>query len=127
MKQAYRKWGIYAIILCVVAFVISFAIGFITADEKVEEKPVELPVTFEVQKRTEVAPAENLEPIQYYLISEDKGFLKLYYIEGENISELRSEKISIEVFPQADISMLSEGIKTETSEEALEVWENFIS
>ena len=126
MKKEHIKI-ISAVLLSVTGmFVISFGIGFFKGTKKdiveIPEKVSYIPEPSATPENTEKAP----EP-EYYLIDAENGEIKLYFVKGETVTELRSENISTEVFPKEDIIMLSEGIKTDTSEEALEVWENFIS
>ena len=125
MKEGYKKWGMYAIIGFAI-FIISILLGFFLSRDKNEipvqtlVKIIELP---EPETEQEALGSEE----EYYIIKADGEKLKLHYIKGEDVLELKSEEFSENVFPEEDIKALLKGIRTETCEEAFSVWENFIS
>lgn len=127
MKEEYKKWGIYAVISAAVIFIISFVIAYFVTGENADDDYVEIPANYISENQNYYEPKITEVDVSYYLIREEEGHIKLHYIDGENSTELKSEEISLEVFPEEDISMLSQGIKAETEEDALIVWENFIS
>lgn len=127
MKEEYKKWGIYAIISAALIFIISFVVAYFVTDNENNDEYIEMPVNYVSENETPVKPSiTDVEP-SYYLIKEEEGEIKLQYINGENSVELKSEEIFLELFPEGDISMLTEGIRADDEEEALAVWENFIS
>ena len=127
MKEEYKKWGIYAIISAALIFIISFVVAYFVTDNENNDEYIEMPVNYVSENETPVKPSiTDVEP-SYYLIKEEEGEIKLQYINGENSIELKSEEIFLELFPEGDISMLTEGIRADNEEEALAVWENFIS
>lgn len=127
MKEEYKKWGIYAIISAALIFIISFVVAYFVTDNENNDEYIEMPVNYVSENETPVKPSiTDVEP-SYYLIKEEEGEIKLQYINGENSVELKSEEIFLELFPEGDISMLTEGIRADNEEEALAVWENFIS
>ena len=93
-----------------------FSIYHTTEVINMEDKPTEV-----------IQTPENTQKVNYYLVSEEGGHIKLYYVDGDETTEIKSEKISLDVLPYDDISILSNGIKTDTADEALAIWENFIS
>lgn len=127
MKEEYKKWGIYAVISAAVIFIISFVVSFFITRTENEDDYIDMPVNYVSEEENRYQPEITDLNTSYYLIKEQSGNIKLHYIEGENSTELKSEQISLDVFPKEDISMLTQGIRTETAEEALAVWENFIS
>ncbi len=127
MKEGHIKLIISGISLVVGIFIISIVVGFFAGREEENQEHQKIEVNHITGEVSEAADTKAPEIVSYYLINEEDGELRLYYVEGENSVRLRSEEISKEIFPKEDMVMLSEGIKTDTSEEALEVWENFIS
>lgn len=127
MKEEYKKWGIYAVISAAVIFIVSFVVSFFITRTENEDDYIDMPVNYVSEEENPYQPEITDLNTSYYLIKEQSGNIKLHYIEGENSTELKSEQISLDVFPKEDISMLTQGIRTETAEEALAVWENFIS
>ncbi len=127
MKEEYKKWGMYAVVCAALIFIVSFLIAYFVTGDQNSEDYIEKPVNFVSEGEMVYEPEVEDIPTSYYLIKEEQGKIKLHYIEGENSTELKSEDIFIDVFPEGDISMLSQGIRAETEDEALTVWENFIS
>ena len=127
MKEEYKKWGIYAVISAALIFIISFMIAYFVTDNENSDEYIDVPVNYVSENGNSVEPSVTDIEVSYYLIKEEEGHIKLHHIEGENSIELKSEEIFLEVFPEDDISMLTEGIRVETAEDALTVWENFIS
>lgn len=126
MKEGFKKWGIYGVILLGVIFCVSFAIGFFISknDTDTEEAPVFVNYVPEIEDTEE---QELSEVVSYYLINQQDGKISLYYVDGEVPIEIKSEEFSSGVFPEADILMLKEGIVLESAEDALQAWENFVS
>ena len=118
-----KKLIISVVLLVVTVFVIGFGIGFLNTEdgfdttEKLVAETVNKPVEDE----------ESPEEVSYYLVNEEGGSIKMYHIEGEKAKVIKSEEISVDVLPEDDILLLSQGIKFQSEDEALEVWENFIS
>lgn len=127
MKEEHIRLIISGAVLIIGLFIISIATGFFMGRKETEELPQEIKVNH--IQNTEPKPSETAKTatLAYYLINEEEGELRLYYVEGDDVIRLRSEEISTDIFPKEDIAMLSEGIIADTSEKALEVWENFIS
>ena len=126
MKYWNRRSILFILLLVVTIFTVGFSIGFLNTEDgfdvvektgaDVEDKPTEV-----------IQTPENTQKVNYYLVSEEGGNIKLYYVDGDETTEIKSEKISLDVLPYDDISILSNGIKTDTADEALAIWENFIS
>ena len=74
-----------------------------------------------------VEDEKSPEEVSYYLVNEEGGSIKMYHIEGEKAKVIKSEEISVDVLPEDDILLLSQGIKFKSEDEAMAVWENFIS
>lgn len=123
MKQEYKKHTLYIIISVVLVFLISFVAGYLLSDKK-EEKSESLPVISNTQ-----APIEPQEKkiLPYYMVRADESSISMYYVKDGAEEAIRTAEFMPEVFPNGDVSMLFEGIKTESGEEAISVWENFTS
>ena len=123
-----KKHIVYIITGAVLVFAISFLIGFTATKRNIQK---ESPVIAEPPEKEVFIPQESVEIEEtitsYYMVSGENGVIRLSYVENGNVTELREEEISLEVFPNADITMLKEGIYAKTEDEAYEVWENFIS
>ena len=126
MKYWNRRAILFILLVVATIFSIGFGIGFLNTEDgfdvvektgaDVEDKPTEV-----------IQTPVRTEKVSYYLVGEEDGNIKLYYVDGDETTEIKSEKISLDVLPNDDISLLSDGIKTETADEALAIWENFIS
>ena len=126
MKYWNRRAILFILLVVATIFSIGFGIGFLNTEDgfdvvektgaDVEDKPTEV-----------IQTPVRTEKVSYYLVGEEDGNIKLYYVDGDETTEIKSEKISLDVLPSGDISLLSDGIKTETADEALAIWENFIS
>lgn len=126
MKYWNRRAILFILLVVATIFSIGFGIGYLNTEDgfdvvektgaDVEDKPTEV-----------IQTPVRTEKVSYYLVGEEDGNIKLYYVDGDETTEIKSEKISLDVLPSDDISLLSDGIKTETADEALAIWENFIS
>ena len=128
MKEEYKKVWKYMVILIPVIFMLSVIIGFFSSrqtDEAYEAETV-LYIPEDTVKPEKEQTFEEEKNV-YYLIDKEDEELRLYMVEGEKSTKLRSEVIQTGIFPKDDMELLEQGIKMKTSEEALEVWENFIS
>lgn len=124
-----KKHIIYIIAGAVLVFMLSFLVGFIVTKRNIK-KESEIVVSESPQKEVFI-PQETIEVKEtvtaYYIVSGENGVIKLSYVEDGEITELKTEEVSLEVLPKADINMLEEGIYAKTEDEAYKVWENFIS
>lgn len=124
-----KKHIIYIIAGAVLVFMLSFLVGFIVTKRNIQ-KESEIVVSESPQKEVFI-PQETIEVKEtvtaYYIVSGENGVIKLSYVEDGEITELKTEEVSLEVLPKADINMLEEGIYAKTEDEAYKVWENFIS
>ena len=123
MKQEYKKHTLYIIISVVLVFLISFVAGYLLSDKK-EEKADSLPVISNTGATVE--PQEK-KILPYYMVRADESSISMYYVKDGTEEAIRTAEFMPEVFPNGDVSMLFEGIKTESGEEAISVWENFTS
>lgn len=124
-----KKHIIYIIAGAVLVFMLSFLAGFIVTKRNIQ-KESEIVVSESPQKEVFI-PQETIEVKEtvtaYYIVSGENGVIKLSYVEDGEITEIKTEEVSLEVLPKADINMLEEGIYAKTEDEAYKVWENFIS
>lgn len=121
-----RKYIIYAVCGVILIFMLSFFAGFIITKKNVRTATEPLPQTEEVFS-TEEEEQQPEEVSAYYIIRSESNMIKLSYVENGEITELCSEEIALDVFPNTDINMLKEGIYADSENEAYAVWENFIS
>ena len=118
-----KKLIISVVLLVVTVFVIGFGIGFLNTEDGFDTTEKLVAETVNKPVEDEKSPEE----VSYYLVNEEGGSIKMYHIEGEKAKVIKSEEISVDVLPEDDILLLSQGIKFQSEDEALEVWENFIS
>lgn len=123
MKQEYKNRTLYIIISVVLVFAASFAVGYLISGKK--EKPAKtMPVIISTQ-----VPKQEVEEkmLPYYIVRADEQTISMYYVRDGAEEAIRTAEFMPEVFPNSDVSLLFEGIKTESGEEAIMVWENFTS
>lgn len=121
-----KKVIISVVLLVATVFVIGFGIGFLNTEDGFDTTP-EVAVEKVDKPVAELKETEATEKISYYLVGEEEGSIKMYFVDGEKATVIKSEEISLDVLPKDDISLLSKGIKTHSADEALAIWENFIS
>lgn len=118
-----KKLIISVVLLVVTVFVIGFGIGFLNTEDGFDTTEKLVAETVNKPVEDEKSPEE----VSYYLVNEEGGSIKMYHIEGEKAKVIKSEEISVDVLPEDDILLLSQGIKFKSEDEAMAVWENFIS
>lgn len=118
-----KKLIISVVLLVVTVFVIGFGIGFLNTEDGFDTTEKLVAETVNKPVEDEKSPEE----VSYYLVNEEGGSIKMYHIEGEKAKVIKSEEISVDVLPEDDILLLSQGIKFQSEDEAMAVWENFIS
>ena len=79
-----------------------------------------------VTTEPESTPEATVQPIYYYLQSEE-NMLNLYEINGESKKLVKSVEVNLQMFPQEDRELLKNGIMALTLEEGIEIIENFVS
>lgn len=126
MKYRNKRTVIAVILLVAAVFSVGFGIGFLNTEDGFDVVEQTVADKTDAEKISTEKP-QKTEKISYYLVEEKGGSIKLYYVEGNDMTEIKSERISLDVLPSADVSLLSEGIRTQTADEALAVWENFTS
>ena len=118
-----KKLIISVVLLVVTVFVIGFGIGFLNTEDGFDTTEKLVAETVNKPVEDEKSPEE----VSYYLVNEEGGSIKMYHIEGEKAKVIKSEEISVDVLPEDVILLLSQGIKFKSEDEAMAVWENFIS
>ena len=118
-----KKVIISVVLLVATVFVIGFGIGFLNTEDGFDTTEKLVAETVNKPVEDEKSPEE----VSYYLVNEEGGSIKMYHIEGEKAKVIKSEEISVDVLPEDDILLLSQGIKFQSEDEAMAVWENFIS
>ena len=122
-----KRYILYITAGILLAFSVSFLLSFIITKNNIKEETIDVePKAKEVLKPQEPLAEEEVSS-SYYIISREGEMIKLSLFEDGKITGLRSEEVSLDVFPKADINMLEEGICAKTADEAYKVWENFIS
>lgn len=126
IRMERKKYIIYAVCGVILIFMLSFFAGFIITKKKVRTDTEKVPQAEEVFSTAE--KEEQAEEINsYYIIRSENNMIKLSYVENGEITELCSEEVALDVFPNTDINMLKNGIYADSENEAYAVWENFIS
>ncbi len=122
MKCGCKKSISYVILFIVGIFIIGVLLGFFFFAR--EEYTPYLPAT---TYKEEVDEVYDEEIVPFYMIKAEDGVISMYYINGEEKEELRTDVFFKEVFPDRDVTRLRDGIIAQSDEEAIMVWENFTS
>lgn len=122
MKEESKKPIVFGIFVMAAIFAICFLIGFFAERE---DEPAE------VQRQIEItvtpSPRPTAEPEAYYMINLNASTLEMHKIQGEQVTKIKTEEVAADIFPAEDISLLSQGVRAKNYENAISIWENFIS
>ncbi len=127
MKISKNAWWTAGVVLFVMlGFLCGYFVGY---DYNQETQIVQLPQTVEAQ-----APSETGEPspdqeegTYYFVVAENDEALCLYQVQNGQSTLLKRKTISLGMFPSEDRKALTEGIRVQEKETALEMIENFVS
>ncbi len=122
MKEENKRPIIFGIIIMIAIFIVCFLIGFFA--EK-ENEPAELQTQIEITVTP--SPEPTKEPEVYYMINLNASMLEMHKIQGEQVTKIKTEEVAADILPAEDISLLSRGVRTKNYENAISIWENFIS
>ncbi len=117
-----KKTGIVAASAAIVIFAVSFLIGVFMASENDDISKSEFPSPAPSETQV-ISPTTVPEERDIYKIVLESSSLILY----KNDQEIKRITVSPEVFPSADVNLLSNGIVYDDYEAALVDWESLSS